>query len=138
MNLELLIPIVAGVVLAVPYLLLARRWGAAAPRLYALGLVVAAGVYPVFAGIAGDLGALPLEVGGLLLFTLIAVAGARWWPLLALGWVAHVAWDVALHPIESGGYVPGWYPLLCVGFDLVVAGWTAASAALVPASGPPR
>lgn len=128
MNLEVLTPILAGAALSAPYLLLARAWPAAAPRIYAIGLVVAAGIYGVLAVVAGDFGALPLEIGGLLVFTLVAVAGLRWWqPLLALGWAAHVAWDMALHPLASGGYAPSWYPLLCVGFDLVVAGWIAAS-----------
>lgn len=89
MNLEVLTPILAGAALSAPYLLLARAWPAAAPRIYAIGLVVAAGIYGVLAVVAGDFGALPLEIGGLLVFTLVAVAGLRWWqPLLALGWAA--------------------------------------------------
>jgi hypothetical protein len=46
---------------------------------------------------------------------------------LALGWTAHVAWDVGLHLDRPQVIVPAWYPLLCVGFDLVVAGFVLGS-----------
>ena len=60
----------------------------------------------------------------MVLFSLVAwlgVRGALWW--LALGWAAHVAWDVGLHLDRSQALVPAWYPLFCVGFDLIVAGF---------------
>jgi hypothetical protein len=48
-------------------------------------------------------------------------AAAAWW--LVAGWVAHVGWDAGLHLDRPQLVIPLWYPLLCVGFDLVVAGY---------------
>lgn len=94
-------------------------------RILAIGLVVAAFVYVALAVTGGaSEDRVALEVGGLLLFGGVAWAGfARWPVVLALGWAAHVFWDVLLH-VEGAGatYTPAWYPPLCVSFDLVVAG----------------
>jgi hypothetical protein len=58
------------------------------------------------------------------LYGLVALIGFKRWPaVLAAGWTAHVAWDVLLHLDGAGAaYTPGWYPWLCVSFDLVLAG----------------
>lgn len=128
MNQQFLIPILAGVVLSIPYLAWSRRTVHRPLRAWSAGLVVAAALYVVFAAARGRTDDLLLEILGLLLFTFIAIAGMRYWPqLLAVGWVAHVAWDLYLHPVADGGYAPWWYPLLCVGFDLFVAGFIASS-----------
>lgn len=99
-------------------------------RVYAVGLVIAALLY-VFFGVAGGAGArrIALESLGVLLYGAAAWGGlrGRLW-LLAAGWAAHVAWDVALHLSGAGAdYTPRWYPWLCVSFDLVMAGAALAS-----------
>ena len=53
-------------------------------------------------------GAVTTLVGAILLF-------------LAIGWAAHVLWDVGWHFGESVAFVPSFYPPVCIGFDLVVA-----------------
>ena len=115
-----------GAALALALVGLARRcppWRER--RIYAVGLVIAALVYVGF-GAAGGAGAqwLALETLGLLLYGAAAWAGLRGRPwLLALGWAAHVGWDVLLHLGGAGSeYTPHWYPWLCVSFDLVIAG----------------
>lgn len=94
-------------------------------RVYAVGLVIAALLYVAF-GVVGGAGAwwLALESLGVLLYGAAAWGGLRGrHRLLALGWAAHVAWDVALHLSGAGAeYTPRWYPWLCVSFDLVMAG----------------
>jgi len=47
-------------------------------------------------------------------------SGAGW---LAFGWVAHVGWDIWLHLDRAQPVVGVWYPLACVGFDLMVGGY---------------
>jgi len=42
---------------------------------------------------------------------------------LALGWALHICWDVFLHSQNSTPYVPEGYPGLCMGFDIVIAGY---------------
>jgi hypothetical protein len=91
----------------------------------AAGLVVAAAIYVGFAAIAAA-GAtwLAIESFGVLLYGAFAWLGlkrsAGW---LALGWALHVGWDVGLHQLHHGSvFTPSWYPPLCTGFDLAVAG----------------
>lgn len=120
--------ILLGALLALPFCLFARRRRNPAST-YAAGLVIAALIYVVFALTRGGGPALYLELGGVALFTLVALAGMRW-SLLCLsgGWLFHVAWDLALHPVDFSGYAPWWYPVLCIGFDLFVAGFILAAA----------
>jgi len=121
----MLLPILLGAVLGGLFVLLARTRGPTTQvRLLALGLVVAALIYVGLAVTGAGRHWLALEATGLAAFGLLAWLGVRvadWW--LALGWVAHVAWDVGLHLERPQAVVPEWYPLLCVGFDLVVAGF---------------
>jgi hypothetical protein len=125
----MLLPILLGAVLGGLIVLLARtRSRTAQTRLLALGLALAALIYVALALPGEDRGWLALEVAGLGVFGGVAWLGVRvspWW--LVLGWVAHVAWDVGLHLERTQAVVAPWYPLGCVGFDLVVAGYLLAS-----------
>ena len=88
-------------------------------KVYGVALIVAALIYVGFA--VGDMFFLQ-ELGGAFIFAAMAVAGMRGYPwALALGWALHVTWDVGFHGAYSP-IAPSWYPLACVGFDLVVAG----------------
>ncbi len=87
----------------------------------AQALVVATFVYVAFAMAAMEDAWLMVEIGGVLLFVGIAYLGYRhslWW--LAAGWFAHVLWDVALHVAVDVDFVPLWYPVACIGFDVIV------------------
>jgi hypothetical protein len=89
-----------------------------------VGLVVAAGLYVLFAALANDPRGLVLEASGVALFgALAAVGGRESRYVLAAGWVLHVLWDVELHPAGFAGYAPRWYPAVCLSFDLIVAGY---------------
>ncbi len=111
--------------LALGVILLTRRLETArAHRIYAIGLVVAAVVYVAFA-LAGRADArwIAFEVAGVALYGLVAWLGWRSPAVLALGWATHTIWDLALHLAGSGGaFTPDWYPWLCLGFDLAIAG----------------
>jgi hypothetical protein len=127
----MLLPILFGAVLGGLFALVARRLTPTGQaRLLALGLVVAALIYVALALAGADRRWLALEAVGLGVFGVLAWFGMRaslWW--LALGWLAHVGWDVGLHLDRSQAFVAAWYPLLCVGFDLVVAGFLLGTAA---------
>ena len=130
----MLLPIIFGAVLGAVFVLVARRRKRSGEiRLLAVGLVVAALIYIVLAlGAGADRRWFALETAGLGVFGVLAWLGLRtslWW--LALGWVAHVGWDVGLHLDQAQTFVPTWYPLLCVGFDLVVAGFLLGPASAV-------
>jgi hypothetical protein len=88
--------------------------------LYSVGLVIAALLYVAFALLLHGIPHLPLELLGLVVFTFAAGLGLRIWPIvLGLAWIAHGAWDYALH-VPPPAYVPSWYPVWCLGFDVVV------------------
>jgi hypothetical protein len=94
-------------------------------RLYAVALVIAALIYLAFAARGtASLAWLALETGGLLVFTLAALAGLKFsaW-ILAAAWAAHAGWDLLLHGLADAAFVPGWYPPVCAGFDLLLAGY---------------
>jgi hypothetical protein len=96
-------------------------------RLYGIGLIITALAYPLF-GVRYGAPArhFGVEAVGALLYTAAAVAGLRRWPmLLALGWSTHVVWDLFLHHAEGQAFAPEWYPVLCVGFDLLLGGYVA-------------
>jgi hypothetical protein len=116
-----LIPFGAGALLALGFVLFARRLGRE-PLVYGLGLIVAAAVYPVAAAVAGVWGNLGFEALGFALFGLAGVLGlrGRLWPLAA-GWALHGVLDVGLYVCDRGVYIYSWYETLCAGFDLVLA-----------------
>jgi hypothetical protein len=132
------IAVTVGVLGAVGLVLLARSL---APRrelfVYGVGLGITAVAYVAFALYHGAPARyLGLELVGAVLYGSAAILGTRRWPtLLALGWTAHVAWDLFLHPAGGPAYAPLWYPWFCVGFDLPVGGYIAG---LVAAKTPAR
>ncbi|HEX6624727.1 MAG TPA: DUF6010 family protein [Pyrinomonadaceae bacterium] len=126
-----MIALLLGAVLSLALVGAARMFAPGRERLvYAVGLVLTALVYVVFA-VAGGASArwAAIESLGVLLYGAAAWGGLRGLlRLLAAGWAAHVAWDVLLHLSGAGAeYTPHWYPWLCVSFDLIMAGAVLAS-----------
>ena len=125
---EKLFQLILGVVLALLFIAFARTRGPRRePFIYCIGLIVAALFYVAFSLTGAGSQWLMIELIGLVVFTLIAVIGLRvslWF--LALGWVSHVSWDVLLHLIREQPFVPDWYPVACISFDLIVAGYIVA------------
>jgi hypothetical protein len=122
------VAVLIGVLGAMVLVLLART---VAPRreflVYGVGLGITAVAYVAFALLHGAPAVrLGLELVGAVIYGSAAVLGTRRWPwLLALGWTAHVAWDLFLHPASGPAYAPVWYPWFCVGFDLPIGAYIA-------------
>lgn len=114
--------IVAGALLALVVVALARRRVLRQDRVYAVGLLVAALVYGAAAAFR-EPDMLPVEWLGVALFGAIAFVGLHRRALLAAGWALHVGWDLAFPQHHTGQLVPTWYPMLCVGFDLALAAY---------------
>ena len=124
--------LLAGALSCLLFVLLARRLGRGRELfVYAAALAAAALVYVGFAAFGGASARwVVVEAAGLVLFSAPALAGARggaW--ALAAGWASHAAWDALLHKAPGVGFVPEWYPFVCVGFDLFLAAYVAAVAA---------
>ncbi|MGW8221659.1 MAG: DUF6010 family protein [Syntrophobacteria bacterium] len=121
---EKLFQLILGVVLALLFIWFARTRGPQRePFIYSIGLIIAALFYVAFSVTGATTQWLMLELIGLVVFTIFAVLGLRvslWF--LALGWASHVSWDVLLHLIREQPFVPNWYPVACISFDLMVAG----------------
>jgi len=91
--------------------------------IWSSGLIIAAVIYCIFALVGKNYDWLSIEFLGVLLYSIPALLSRRYskyW--LALGWVLHVLWDVLIHHNGHPGFVPSWYPGLCIGFDLSIAG----------------
>ncbi|NOZ54046.1 MAG: hypothetical protein GXP08_13105 [Gammaproteobacteria bacterium] len=84
-------------------------------------LIVTALIYVVLAVFSADLMWISIEVIGCLVFLLLVWLAYQYsfW-FVAMGWLIHIVWDMGLSPFESAPYVPGWYPAVCTGFDLVL------------------
>ena len=125
---EKLFQLILGVVLALLFISFARTRGPRRePFLYSIGLIVAALFYVAFSFTGAGTQWLMIELIGLVVFTLIAVLGLRVSPwFLVLGWASHVWWDIFLHLVREQVFVPDWYPVACISFDLIVAAYIAA------------
>lgn len=125
---ENLFQLILGVVLASLFISFARTRGPRRePFIFSIGLIVAALFYVAFSITGAGTQWLMIELIGLVVFTLIAVLGLRvllWF--LAFGWASHVSWDVLLRLVRQQTFVPDCYPVACISFDLIVAGYIAA------------
>ena len=121
----MLVQVLIGVVLGGLYILLVARYDVRLQlRLLAIGLAVAALIYLAFGAAGGGGRWLAIEAGGVVLFTALAWLGSAAVPILmGVGWAAHACWDVGLHLEPAVSFVPAWYPVACLGLDLVVAGY---------------
>ena len=129
------IAITIGILGAVVLVLLARRL---APRgellVFGVGLGVTAVAYVLFGLLRGaPADHLARELVGAVVYGAAAVLGVRRWPyLLAIGWTAHVGWDLFFHFANGPGFAPDGYAMFCVGFDLPVGGYIAGLVARSP------
>lgn len=107
------------------FIVLARRFGVRREaRIYALGLVVVAIIYLGFALGGGGPRWQILQLVAMAVFTLFAWLGVRLSTFfLGAGWALHAGWDGLMHAIPGTSFVPSWYPMACLAFDLVLAGY---------------
>lgn len=87
------------------------------------GLLAAALVYVVLGLIGQGWGFLGIDLLGVALYGALAWFSRKNPILLPLGWGLHILWDVLVHPGGHPGYVPNWYPGVCLGFDILIAGY---------------
>ena len=125
-QIPLILPfgLLGGCILGAVFLLWVRRLGRWENAVLAAGLEAAALLYLTMAWLGrGSRAEIQLEFVGVVVFTLLALVGLRWWPtLLGIGWLLHAGWDILVHwPPQP--WVPVLYPLSCVAFDLVIAAY---------------
>ncbi len=79
-----------------------------------VGLALAGGAGPAW---------LTVEIVGVLVYgsaSLRGLRGSAWW--IVAGWALHPIWDIAHHVAHTGhAFVPSWYAMACLGFDIAVA-----------------
>jgi hypothetical protein len=94
--------------------------------LYGVALIITALIYVGFTVRGATFAWVAIELIGAVVFTVLALLGLKISALLlAFAWAAHAAWDVILHKLLEVAFVPDWYPLACLSFDLVLAGYIA-------------
>lgn len=120
-----LINAIIGFFIALPIIFLARKiFPNRDHAFWRIGLVIAAVIYPIFVLIADQPEHLPMELGGVVLYSALAWLSKKYslyW--LAIGWALHVCWDLFLHSATSTPYVPGGYAVACLGFDIAIASY---------------
>lgn len=124
----------AGVAAAVATDRAARRLGSAG-RAVALGwgLVGAAAVYPMARIGRGGSGVPTGELLAVASYGAVGVLAVRransdGHLIAGAGWLLHALFD-AVHESGSDSHLPEWYPALCAGFDVAIAGLLAARSA---------
>jgi hypothetical protein len=131
-----MVPLVLGVLLAVIAVAMAKDVKLPL-RGFAVGMIVLPLVYMGFALLVGDMAAmgweflygLPYFIVGVLLYRR-GFAGSGL--LVVALWALHAAYDVYHHALVDNAGVPGWYPALCLGFDLVMVVYLAVAVAKLP------
>ena len=90
-------------------------------NLWCTYLIAASAIYVAFAlREAGD-GWMYVELLGMLVYSLLALAGLKRPWTLALGWALHALWDVVVHAGAPGEFVPHWYRWACLTYDVGAA-----------------
>ena len=117
--------ILVGLGLATLTILTAKFTGAARNySVWAVGLVLIALVYLVFALRDGRRQAILIESCAVVFFVLVAIGGWRVSLLiLAFGYAAHGVWDALHHPHAVTTKVVRWYPPFCAVYDWAVAAY---------------
>ena len=114
-----------GFLLALPIIFAARKlFPLKDHSFWRWGLVIAALIYVVFVLMDSAMNHLPMELGGVAIYSLFAWLSKKYtlhW--LAVGWALHICWDVFLHSGQLTPYVPAGYAVTCIGFDIAIAGY---------------
>jgi hypothetical protein len=113
-----------GIAFGVTFVIFAGKQKRSEQTIFAAGLLVTALIYLVFGLVSGaSVDWLVTETLGVGVYGIFALLGLRYslrW--LAFGWAIHPAWDAGLHFLsEAEAFVPTWYAIFCISFDLVVA-----------------
>ncbi len=90
--------------------------------IWRMGIIIAAIIYVGFVIQKGAWEFLYMELIGVGIFSFLAWLSLKYnnyW--LSLAWALHIAWDMLLHDAASTAYVPVWYPVSCIGFDIMIA-----------------
>lgn len=126
---EIAFYVVTGILAAIALLIYIRKYPVRKKyNVMAVGLVAVATIYVAFSVTTVNWIWITVEVVGLLLFLLfvwMAFHYSMWF--VVFGWMAHIIWDMGVHPQETAPYVPYWYAWICVGFDAVIAAYLALS-----------
>jgi hypothetical protein len=119
------IEIIIGVIFAIGFIFYAKRSKSYRSEKisYAIGLGIAAMIYVIFGFFSSSNDWILTEFVGLLIYLPFAFLGVRFsgW-FLGFGWLSHIAWDLVLHN-QSLSFVPDFYPSVCLGFDVLIAGY---------------
>jgi len=114
--------IIIGILTAVVSIFLVNKFKLGRPiPFWERGLILAALIYVGFAIVGQNWEWLPTEFGGVAIYGMAVLLSRKFSPIwLAIGWAGHILWDLLLHPNGHPGYIPDWYPGVCLGFDIVI------------------
>jgi len=121
----MIISVVIGFILACLLILVVRKiLPDHEQSFWRVSLVIAALLYVVFALVGKSQDYLPIEVGGVALYSIFVWLSKKHSLLwLAFGWALHIGWDVLLHATDATLFVPRGYAPACIGFDIAIAGY---------------
>lgn len=116
-----------GVILALGVSITMRFAGLDHDRaLYQVMLIVIASYYDLFAILAGDGLVLGFETAAFLVFAGVSLIGFRtnlW--IVATALLGHRVFDLIHGHLVANSGVPPWWPMFCLAYDVVAAGYLA-------------
>jgi hypothetical protein len=120
-----LVPVVAGVLLAIAIAVLAKFTRFDEDRsFYSTVLVIIASYYVLFAVLGGSGHALVWELVIAVAFSTVAIIGALFFPtLVGTGIIAHGLFDLVHNIIIENSGVPTWWPTFCGSIDVFLGLW---------------
>ena len=120
-----MIPLIAGVLLAVAVAALAKATRFEQDRgFYPTILIIIASYYVLFAILGGSSHALFWELVVAFAFSAIAIFGSLRFPLLVGAAIAaHGLFDLVHHVVIQNPGVPSWWPTFCASVDVLLGLW---------------
>lgn len=123
----MLVELAIGIILAELTILIIQALSPAIhQKFYAIALITAALIYVGFSSLSKNTAWIFTELLGVIIFSIIAFAGIKFssW-FLAMGWLIHPAWDLLIDNHNLTKFVPQWYPIVCIGYDILMASYIA-------------
>lgn len=119
----ILLEFITGITLAGLTIFLVQALPATIHRkIYAITLIIAAFIYVFFYSFSQNTTWIFTEAIGGIIFSLISFIGLKFSPwFLVIGWLTHPLWDLLIDNHKLTPFVPHWYPIVCIGYDIAIA-----------------
>lgn len=113
-----------GVLIAGVAMLQAKAMGMISDKGYFTNtLIMIASLYILFSVMSGGEGLLEEAIVATIFMVIATLGGKKYFVLIGVGLILHGVFDVFHNSFIENSGVPEWYPMFCLGADLVLGSW---------------